>query len=981
MARSSLLRSILWAVLGVVYLSTCATAGGEGALGLSGQGAWPSYGADGANSKYAPLDQINPDNVMQLQVLWRWRSVENALLQDRPDLWTMVYEATPLMIEGRLYASTSLSQVAALDAVTGQTLWVYDPEIHQRGAPPNMGFVHRGVAYWADGDIQRIFVATGDAYLIALDARTGTPVPEFGEQGRIDLTQGLRRGVDRARYGVSSPPVICRNVVIVGATIVDYPGLKAMPPGDVRGFDARTGQQRWIFHAVPQAGEPGVDTWEQESWTYMGNTNVWTVMSCDEALGYVYLPFSTPTNDYYGGDRPGDNLFAESLVALRAETGARVWHFQMVHHGLWDYDLPAAPNLVDLTVAGQRIKAVAQVSKQGFTYVFDRVTGRPVWPIEERPVPPSWVAGEKASRTQPFPSKPLPFEQQGITLDDLIDFTPDLQREARRILHKYEYGPLFTPPSERGTIVLPGVGGGASWSGAAVHPDTGVLYVTSFTLPTVVRIRKPEAGSSPYPYIGVVDFGPMGPQGLPLVKPPYGRITAIDLNTGEHRWMSTIGEGPRDHPALQHLKLPPLGWPRRSFPLLTKSLLFVAQQGILRGIGLSPRRNALEVGLQTHEAVLRAFDPTTGRLIATIALPGNASGAPMTYMADGRQFIVIPIGGASQPAELVALGLPGMGEPHVLSCLVAPLAAVAQPPTHVYRIGFLSALGTTPRDSMVEAFLEGMRALGYVEGQNLVLEYRGAAGQYERFPDLAAELVRLQVDVIVTGVTPAALAAKQATTTIPIVMAGIGDPVGSGLVASLARPGGNVTGLSVLQPDVPGKQLEILKAVLPTLSRVAILWNPANPSAALMVREADVAAQRLGVQVHRVEARGPEAFDSAFAAMTGAHAEALLVVPDPMFRLHRSRLAELAATSRLPTMHNQREYVEAGGLLGYGASRPDVSRRAATYVDKILKGAKPADLPVEQPTKFELVINLKAAEALGLTIPPALLSKADEVIR
>jgi quinoprotein glucose dehydrogenase len=658
MPRASLRRRFLWTVLGVVSLYAFSTAGGDIAYVPSGEGAWPSYGADRANSKYAPLDQINQSNVSQLQVAWRWRSVENTLLGDRPYLWTMINEATPLMIDGRLYTSTSLSQVAALDAMTGETVWVYDPESHKQGSPPNLGFVHRGVAYWADGETLRIFVGTGDAYLIALDATTGKPVPEFGEQGRIDLTQGLRRWVDRARYGVSSPPVICRNVVIVGATISDFPRMKEMPPGDVRGFDVRTGQQRWIFHAVPQGEEPGVETWEQDSWKATGNTNVWTVMSCDEELGYVYLPFSTPTNDYYGGDRPGDNLFAESLVVLRAETGARVWHFQMIHHGLWDYDLPAAPNLVDLTVDGQPIKAVAQVSKQGFSYVFDRVTGVPVWPIEERPVPQSGVAGEKTAPTQPFPTKPLPFERQGIALDDVIDFTPDLQREARRILQKYEYGPLFTPPSERGTIILPGVGGGASWSGAAVHPDTGVLYVTSFTLPTVVRIRRPEAGSSPAPYIGVVDFGPTGPQGLPLVKPPYGRITAIDLNTGEHLWMRPVGEGPRDHSALHHLDLPPLGWPRRSFPLLTKSVLLVAQQGIIRVIGFSPRRNALEVGLQTHEAVLRAFDPTTGSLVATIALPGNASGAPMTYMAGGKQFIVIPIGGASQPAELVALGLP-----------------------------------------------------------------------------------------------------------------------------------------------------------------------------------------------------------------------------------------------------------------------------------------------------------------------------------
>jgi ABC-type uncharacterized transport system substrate-binding protein len=315
-----------------------------------------------------------------------------------------------------------------------------------------------------------------------------------------------------------------------------------------------------------------------------------------------------------------------------------------------------------------------------------------------------------------------------------------------------------------------------------------------------------------------------------------------------------------------------------------------------------------------------------------------------------------------------------------LAILTAPLIAEAQPLSHMPRIGVLSGI-TREHDRNVKAFLGGMRALGYVEGQNLVMEYRGVAGQYERFPDLAAELVQLKVDVLLVGPTPAALAAKEATTTIPIVMAGVGDPVGSGLVASLAHPGGNVTGVSVLQPEVVGKQLEFLKAVLPTVSHVAVLWNPAHPAHPLIVRAADVAAQALGVQLHLVEARGPDAFDSAFAAMTRAHAGALLVLGDPMFRQHRSRLAELAATSRLPTVHNDRAYVEAGGLLCYGPSHPDMYRRAATYVDKILKGAKPADLPVEQPTHFELVINLKTVQALGITMPPSLLLLADEVIQ
>jgi len=314
-----------------------------------------------------------------------------------------------------------------------------------------------------------------------------------------------------------------------------------------------------------------------------------------------------------------------------------------------------------------------------------------------------------------------------------------------------------------------------------------------------------------------------------------------------------------------------------------------------------------------------------------------------------------------------------------LVILVAPLAAKAQQPTPVHRIGVLT--GTIPRERNVEAFLEGMRALGYVEGQNLIMEYRGAEGQYERFPALAAELVRLKVDVIVTGATPGALAAKEATQTIPIVMAAIGDAVGSGLVTNLARPGGNITGLSVLDPELIGKQLEFLKDMLPTVSRVAVLWNPAHPAHPLLVRAADVAAQALGVQLHFMEARGPDAFDSAFAAMASAHASALLVFADPMFTQHRRRLVELAAMSHLPAIYKTRDFVEAGGLFCYGANVPDQFRRAATYVDKILKGAKPADLPVAQPTKFELVLNLTTAQTLGITMPPSLLLLADEVIR
>ena len=624
---------------------------------------WLSYGGDKASSKYSPIDQIGGDNFSRLQVAWTWRSAEEEITKANPDLKTWVWESTPLMVNGVLYVSTSLSQVAAIDASTGKTRWVYDPETWKNGTPSNNGFVHRGVSYWADGDDQRILFGTGDGYLICLNAETGKPIPTFGRDGRIDLTQGLGRPVDRRLYGVSSPPIICHDVVVMGSKVHDVPLAKEMPPGDVRGFDVRTGQQRWQFRSIPGEGEFGNETWDEGSWKTTGAANVWTLMSADDELGYVYLPFSTPSNDWYGGQRPGDGLFGESLVCLDARTGKRIWHFQIVHHGLWDYDLPAAPNLIDVRVNGTPVKAVAQVTKQGFVYVFERMTGRPIWPIEERPVPQSTVPGERSSRTQPFPTKPAPFDRQGVSESDVVDFTPELRKQALAVLARYNYGPLYTPPSiEKPTIQMPGWAGGASWAGAACDPETGMMYLPSITSPlAITMVNRPSR--SPAPYVGAPALMETL-QGVPLWKPPYGRITAIDLNTGNHRWMVPMGDLAQSHPVLKQLSPPPVGRAARGHVLLTKTLLIIGQEGTTQRESGPLRESAAEPGtvsvpnFEIHDPKLCAYDKATGNLAGEVALPRNATGAPMTYMLNGKQFIVVPTGGANLPAELIALRLP-----------------------------------------------------------------------------------------------------------------------------------------------------------------------------------------------------------------------------------------------------------------------------------------------------------------------------------
>jgi quinoprotein glucose dehydrogenase len=645
--------SIVCLLIALLTIPTAAQNGAKASLSNGAvKGEWRYYGGDSGSTKYSPLDQINKENAGKLKIAWTWDSPDLPLQKDNRMLSSFAYEATPLMIGGRLYTSTSLSQVAAINAETGQTIWTFDTEARKAGRPTNLGFVHRGVTYWTDGKQERVYIATADAYLWALDAKTGKAVAEFGEGGKVNLAKAIPLAVNSRNYAVTSPPVICRDVLMVGSSIGDGPIVKEQPRGDIQAFDVRTGKPLWIFHTVPQAGEFGNETWENESWKYTGNTNVWTLMSVDEELGYVYLPTGTPTNDWYGGHRLGNNLFAESLVCLDAKTGKRVWHFQTVHHGLWDYDLPAAPTLADITVKGKKVKAVAQITKTGFLWVFDRVNGKPVWPIEERAVAQSTVPGEKTAPTQPFPTKPAPFERQGSTEDNLIDFTPELRAEAKKILEQFDHGPLFTPPTEKGTINLPGWAGGGNWWGAAFDPQTGMIYIPSITAPITVKLVKPDPARSNFNYVrGGAAIGGRadGPRGLPLFKPPYGRVTAINLNTGEHAWMITHGDGPRKmindvikEMSGKDVDVGPVG-AGGGGPLLTKTLLFVGQ-------GVSGRGGRAGGGANA----LRAFDKATGKVIAEIALPAQPSGTPMTYMAGGKQYIVL----ATMDGRLVGLSLP-----------------------------------------------------------------------------------------------------------------------------------------------------------------------------------------------------------------------------------------------------------------------------------------------------------------------------------
>lgn len=615
---------------------------------------WIQHRGDFASTNYSSLDQINSDNVKNLRIKWRWKS-DN--FGRRPEYY---YKVTPLMVKGILYTTAGLSRtVVAIDPENGETLWSYrHEEIDRLSYVPrqNSG---RGVAYWPapDGKDRVIFITAG-FQLIALDAKNGQLITNFGNHGVVDLKREIVANEDpvKATIGSTSPPIIVNNVIVVGSSfpVGLAPASRRQIRGDILGYDVISGKRMWTFHTIPQPGEPGHDTWENGSWEYTGNVGAWSPLTADTTLGYVYLPLEAPTGDFYGGHRPGDNLYSGSLVCLDAKTGKKIWHYQLVHHDIWDYDLPAPPVLADINVDGKLIPAVVQVTKQAFAFVFNRETGEPVWPIEERIVPQSEVEGEQTAPTQPFPTKPAPFDRQGYHDSILIDFTPEIRQEALAIVSKYTKGSIYTPvtiynpPDHLGSLMLPDAVGGANWQGAVLDKETGILYVSSSTVLRPMSLEPGRDENTDMDYVAYLGTSRIGPFGLPLVKPPYGRITAIDLNSGEHVWSVPNADTPewiKNNPALKGITIPRTGLPDRVGMLVTKTLLFAGEGS---GLYVSDGGGGNK---------FRAYDKATGAIVSEIVLPANQCGIPMTYSINGKQYIVVAVGAVGHPGEIVALGL------------------------------------------------------------------------------------------------------------------------------------------------------------------------------------------------------------------------------------------------------------------------------------------------------------------------------------
>ena len=603
---------------------------------------WSHYGGDAGGSRYSTLAEIHTGNVAQLKVAWSWATGEAPLAEfgTSPGL----FEATPLVIDGVMYLSTPYNRVVALDAASGRELWAFDPGAYRAGQVPNgMGFVHRGVAAWRDsrsGQL-RILINTRTR-LIQLDAATGKPVETFGAGGTVDLLAGLRWPVKPEHYTNTSPPVVHGDLVIVGNGVADRLIYRRDPPGDLRAWDLRTGRLVWTFHTVPLPGQPGSETWENEAIGYTGHTNVWGPMALDAERGLLYASVGTPSNDFFGGNRPGDGLYGDSIVCLEAATGKLRWHFQFVRHGLWDYDPPGSPVLVRVRREGRTIDAVVQLTKQGFAFAFERETGKPLWPIEDRAVPPSDVPGERASPTQPFPTGLPALVPQGISLADANDLTPELHAEALAVLKQVRLGPLYTPPSLQGTVMLPGIGGGANWGGGAFDPDTGVLYAKVNNMPEIVypdltdaEGNVPEVGPNDAPAVSLLLR-----RRIPVTKPPWAFLDAIDLDGARMLWQQPFGDNAavRAHPALAGVKLPPkLGATGAAGVIVTRGGLLFAGGG---------------------DTAFHAIDAKSGADLWRHATDGQkVSSTPMSYRAGGRQFVAVAVGGPGPGARLLAFSL------------------------------------------------------------------------------------------------------------------------------------------------------------------------------------------------------------------------------------------------------------------------------------------------------------------------------------
>jgi quinoprotein glucose dehydrogenase len=662
-------------------------------------GEWRAYGGDTGHTRYAPLNQIDASNFSKLVVAWRFKTDH---LGPRPEF---MFEGTPVMANGVLYTTAgSRRAVVALDPETGEELWMHSEREGPRGTAAPRQLSGRGLAYWTDGKEERILYVTPGYRLVALNAKTGTRVPTFGDDGIVDLKQNNDQVIDpmSGEIGLHATPMVAGNVVVVGAAHRSggVPTGKANIKGYIRGFDVRTGKRLWIFHTIPSPGEFGNDTWLKDSWSYTGNTGAWGQISIDPELGIAYLPVESATGDYFGADRPGNNLFAESLVAVDLQSGKRKWHFQFVHHGIWDHDIPCAPMLVDIRRDGKIIKAVAQPSKQAFMYVFDRVTGQPLWPIEERPVPKGDVPGEYYAPTQPFPldgrGRLFKYDTQGFSEDDLIDFTPELRAEGRKVMSRYKIGPIFTPPvvskadGPLATLTMAAASGGTNWPGGSYDPDTNILYVNSQKVVSQLGLVPPRdpskndlayvmgnaltgarttagAGSAaggeralaPGTPPAAAAAAPAGEgggapglnvRGLPIMKPPYGQISAIDLGKGEILWQVPHGDTPdvvRNHPELKGVNIPRTGRPGVVGSLTTKTLVISGEAGF----GPTPTG--------ARGAMLRAYDKATGKEVGAVYIPAPQTGTPMTYMLNGKQYIVLAVSGAGYSGELIAFRLPG----------------------------------------------------------------------------------------------------------------------------------------------------------------------------------------------------------------------------------------------------------------------------------------------------------------------------------